>query len=308
MQDGIHKVKEGHVGVYYRGGALLPDITMPGVHVKIPWIDRFEDVQITIQTDQVTDIPCGTSGGVLLMIDKVEVVNRLKIEHVYQTIKNYTIKYDKIWIYDRIHHKINQFCSIHTLQEVYIDLFHTIDEYLIQELQGEFQAWAPGIEIIAIRMTKPTIPDAIKENYEKMEAEKTRLLIAVQTQKVVEKEAETNKKKAIIEAEKLAEVSKIQSERLIEERKSHRRMSEIEDETEIKRQKSLADAEFYQKKTEAEANKYRFTTEYLQSQLYKFVANNTKIYFGNSLKDLFNSGFQNSALLAQKFSNEIKKK
>ncbi len=48
------------------------------------------------------------------MFDRVEVVNRkayfmhemivsrLKVEHVYFTIKNYTIGYDKIWIFDKI--------------------------------------------------------------------------------------------------------------------------------------------------------------------------------------------------------------
>jgi hypothetical protein len=34
------------------------------------------------------DIPCGTSGGVMTYIEKVEVVNRLKKAYVYDTIKN----------------------------------------------------------------------------------------------------------------------------------------------------------------------------------------------------------------------------
>jgi hypothetical protein len=31
-----------------------------------------------------------------------------------------TVHYDRIWIFDKIHHEINQFCSKHSLQEVYI--------------------------------------------------------------------------------------------------------------------------------------------------------------------------------------------
>ena len=72
----------------------------------------------------------GTSGGVVLMFDEVEVVNRLHQSFVYETIKNYTIEYDKTWIFNKIHHELNQFCSIHTLQEVYIDLFDKLDENL----------------------------------------------------------------------------------------------------------------------------------------------------------------------------------
>ena len=34
--------------------------------------------------------------------DKIEVVNRLKKESAWGTIKNYTIDYDKTWIFDKI--------------------------------------------------------------------------------------------------------------------------------------------------------------------------------------------------------------
>lgn len=43
----------------------------------------------------------------MIYFDKIEVVNQLKKELVYQTIKNYTADYDRIWIYDKIHHEIN---------------------------------------------------------------------------------------------------------------------------------------------------------------------------------------------------------
>ena len=42
---------------------------------------------------------------------------------VFDIVKNYTADYDKTLIYNKIHHELNQFCSSHNLQEVYIDLF-----------------------------------------------------------------------------------------------------------------------------------------------------------------------------------------
>jgi len=84
-----------------------------------------------------------------------------------------------------------KFCSAHTLQEVYIDLFGTVDDKLAQELQEDCNKWAPGLEVISIRITKPKIPQVIARNYENMEAEKTKLLIATQTQKVIEKGSST---------------------------------------------------------------------------------------------------------------------
>jgi len=233
-------------------------------------------VQVTVQTDKVTNIPCGTSGGVMLWIDRVEVVNRLKPEYVYDTIKNYTVHYDRIWIFDKIHHEINQFCSRHTLQEVYIDLFHTVDDRLAQALQESCNIWAPGIEIIAIRITKPQIPEGIRANYERMEAEKTRLMVSVEAQKVAQMEAETSKK-----------VATIHLQQLVEEKESQKQMALIEDESYLHHQKALADAEYYQMKRQASANKLKFSKEYLEVERVRAIANNTKVYFGPSIQAMF---------------------
>ena len=60
------------------------------------------------------------------------------------------------------------------------------------------------------------------------EAERTKLLIATEKQKVIEKEAETERKRAIIEAKKQAEVANITYSQMIMEKDSQRKMSEIE--------------------------------------------------------------------------------
>ena len=54
-------------------------------------------------------------------LDKLKLYNIFFL--VYEIVKNYTADYDKTLIFNKIHHELNQFCSIHTLQEVYIDLF-----------------------------------------------------------------------------------------------------------------------------------------------------------------------------------------
>ncbi len=38
----------------------------------------------------------------IILKEKIEVVNRLKKSLAYDTIKNYTIEYDKTWIFDKI--------------------------------------------------------------------------------------------------------------------------------------------------------------------------------------------------------------
>jgi len=225
----LHRIDEGHVGVYYRGGALLKNIANPGFHMMIPLLTTYRSVQTTLQTDEVKNVPCGTSGGVMIYFDRIEVVNILESEAVQDIVKNYTADYDKPLIFDKVHHELNQFCSVHNLQEVYIDLFDQIDENLKNAIQRDLSEMAPGLKVHAVRVTKPKIPEAIRKNYELMEGEKTKLLIATQHQKVVEKEAETDRKRAVIEAEKEAAVAKIQYDRHILEKESVQKMERIDD-------------------------------------------------------------------------------
>lgn len=60
--------------------------------------------------------------------------------------------YDKVWIHDKIHHEINQFCSKHSLQEVVIDKFIEIDEQLMATLQASCDKYSTG----ALREGTPT--------------------------------------------------------------------------------------------------------------------------------------------------------
>ncbi|XP_052533851.1 erlin-1 [Tympanuchus pallidicinctus] len=283
----IHRVEEGHLAVYYRGGALLTSPSGPGYHIMLPFITTFKSVQTTLQTDEVKNVPCGTSGGVMIYIDRIEVVNKLAPYAVYDIVRNYTADYDKTLIFNKIHHELNQFCSAHTLQEVYIELFDQIDENLKLALQKDLNVMAPGLTIQAVRVTKPKIPEAIRRNFELMEAEKTKLLIAAQKQKVVEKEAETDRKKALIEAEKTAQVARIHYQQKIMEKETEKRISEIEDAAFLAREKAKADAEYYTAQKLADSNKLKLTPEYLELMKYQAIAANSKLYFGDSIPSVF---------------------
>ncbi|KAF8763154.1 erlin-2-B-like [Argiope bruennichi] len=283
----LHKIEEGHVGIYYRGGALLKETSTPGFHMMIPFITTYRSIQVTLQTDEVKNVPCGTSGGVMIYFDRIEVVNILTATSVYDIVRNFTADYDKALIFNKVHHELNQFCSVHNLHEVYIDLFDQIDENLKTALQKDLNNMAPGLFIQAVRVTKPKIPETIRKNYELMEGEKTKLLIAVQRQKVVEKDAETERKKAVIEAQKNAEVAKIQYEQKIMEKESLKKMSLLEDEMAFSRAKTRAESEAYYKKQLAEGNKLLLTPEYLELKKLEAISQNSKIYFGTDIPTMF---------------------
>lgn len=283
IPTGLHRVDEGYVGVYHRGGALLGSFTLPGFHLQIPLLTRVSQVQVTLQTDKVTNIPCGTSGGVLIHFGNIEVVNRLRTDHVIETVRKYGPQYDRMWIFDKIHHEINQFCSSHTLQEVYIDLFDTLDESLQLALQRDCDKWETGIEIIATRVTKPRIPDNIARAYEAMEIEKVRLLIETQRQKVIEEEAETERLRAMIQADKEAEVSEITMQIALLEKMAQQTKQSLGDEMVFVREKCLADAQSYQQTKLAEANNIMFTPEFLQLETYKALQAAPKVFYGKDL-------------------------
>lgn len=72
-------------------------------------------------------------------------------------------------------------------------------------------------------------------------------MIAVEHQKVVEKEAETERKRATIEALKSSEVSLIHMEKEIETKMSLQKIKTIEDQMKKDTVKSETDAFFYKK-------------------------------------------------------------
>ena len=100
------------------------------------------------------------------LLERLVVINWFNQSPVYDIVKNYTADYDRTLIYNKIHHELNQFCSVHSLQEVYIDLFDQIDENLKRALQSDLNELAPGLHIHSVRVTKPKIPETIRKNYE----------------------------------------------------------------------------------------------------------------------------------------------
>ncbi|KAI9111461.1 hypothetical protein K1719_017151 [Acacia pycnantha] len=206
----MHQVPEGHVGVYWRGG----------FQVKMPFITQYVPIQVTLQIYVVPDIQCVTKDGVKISFKNI------KKEYVHETLLNYGLHYDKTWIHDKIHHHIIQLCTSHSFQEVYINKFVQIGEEVKEALQVDCTRYAPGIEIIGVHVIKPDIPDRIRRNFEQLEEERIKVLIAVE-KKVVEKEAEISKKMAISETEKNAKVSKILMEQTLWENEGFRRRKKL---------------------------------------------------------------------------------
>jgi len=372
---GTHTIQEGYVGVVYRFGSLSDQILDPGLHLLIPLITTVYQVQTTIQTDYIRDVPCGTNSGVNIKFDKIEVVNQLEKKSVYETIKNYTVDYDKTLIFDKINHEMNQFCSKHTLQQVYIEQFDKLDEILTETLQASLDVYAPGVTIRNIRLSKPIVPPEVEKNYKEIVVYQTEMLKAKtesernlqmvqlenirslerlkssQEQTMAQLKSDQEKKLAEIEAnknhklaetrasheKKLAEIETSKNQTLSETSASHeKKLAEIEtmknqslaqifadekkkleeirtlmeidkktferdiavkkgeldlqkriDEIERIRSMNLIDIQHYDNMKYAESQNKLMTREYVLVEMAKHLANNTKVFYGDSLPKLF---------------------
>lgn len=258
---------------------MLDSVVGPGLHLHAPGITRMVDINVRLQTDVIRNVPCGTKDGILSEFDRVEVVNTLERQRAHAVVKAYGVDYDRVWIHDKVHHEINQFCSNKTLREVYVDDFASLDELLKLALQTDLDAHVEGVVIMAVRMTKPTVPASIRQNYEAMEEQRTAALVAQRTHEVVEQELETERTRIVSAANRRAEESRIQTEMEAQQKRAQAETKAYED-------KLAAESKRYSVEQEAAANEALLTDAYLRLQETRVWERNTKAYFGESIPRL----------------------
>ena len=90
---------------------------------KIEVVNRLDRTHVQVPTPP--SLPCHSLVRLrlLLPLPPLPPPPSLARALVQETIRQYGVNYDKTWIYDKIHHEINQFCSAHTLEEACISLY-----------------------------------------------------------------------------------------------------------------------------------------------------------------------------------------
>ena len=129
-----------------------------------------------------------------------------------------------------------------------------------------------------------------------MKVQWTEQLVAVQQQKTEAIKKETEKIRAIADAEKNKAVLEIKIAEKLIEKEGERNISEINNLILTARERTVVDVKKYKTMTEAEANTRLLTKEYVQLETAKHLANNTKLYFSGDQSML-------GGLLARIFPN-----
>ena len=69
----LQSVKQGHVGVYFKYGALMDDLTQPGVHWMQPFVTEVVALRLTPETKTMGPMVCTTRDGVRNVFRDVQV-------------------------------------------------------------------------------------------------------------------------------------------------------------------------------------------------------------------------------------------
>lgn len=277
-----HTVNEGNVGIYYRLGKLQTDISDSGTHLRLPWpVTSTSSVQITPQTDSIYNVKCGAGDGTQLQFEQVDIGNYLKKDYIYRTIKRFGENYDDYLVKDKVRAQINVICSGLTSQEIYIDKYDTLDDMLLKYLQ-EYNDNEPesGVVVQFVRMSKPTLPKQLQDNYDKIANEKTALKVAEEEARRLEQEHKNKLMVAEAEAERRRVVAEKENIIKIEKKKSEEHQASIENRIHKERERTRADAIFTIKQKEAEGNRLLHTQEFIEVEKSKSILNNAKHYFG----------------------------
>ena len=276
----LHKIDEGNVGVYYKNGALLEAFSYPGVHYMAPFITDVHQVYIRSETATLNRIVSVTKDGIQNTFDDIQVITSVKEKKLHFMLKNYGRDFKKALIYDRIKEELKIFCASSTIDEVYNTKFLEIVDSVKQNVMESIERLGEGgVQLLNLVIPKPDIPNDIANNYKAVKVQWTEQLVATQQQKTETIKKETEKLRAIADAERNKAVLEIKIQEKILEKEGDANISSINNEILRLSEQNLANISKFKILSEAEANKELYTREFIQYNTARHLANNTKYYF-----------------------------
>ncbi|CAD7695088.1 unnamed protein product [Ostreobium quekettii] len=278
----LHVVPQGHVCLYFRFGMLMPRISEPGMRMRLPVVDVCEYISFRMQALPVGNLSCTTRGGTSVLFDRTEVLFQLEKSRIHETVLNYGTKYYLTMIKDKLRQEIGVLCSKLTLQELYMEKTFELPTLLQDVLTSYFAENAPGIVHLGVHISGPIIPDRLRQQFEALDEERTKVLIAQEKVKVQELELEMLKRKAVTEAEIEVEKGEIVTQRWRAQGDVTREQHALENEIFLSQEKAKAEALRIRGEAEAKVNSMKLTPEYLQLAALQALGSNSKWFLGHN--------------------------
>lgn len=107
----------------------------------------------------------------------------------------------------------------------------------------------------------------------------TEQLVAQQRQKTEKIRKETDLTLALLDAEREKQVLAIELDKEILRKEGEKKQSSLQNDIVREREQSVADVEAYKKTKAAEANQELYSEKYVQLEMARALANNTKFFF-----------------------------
>merc|ERR1711983_543855 len=256
MAHSLHHIDEGHVGVYFKYGALGNSVGHPGLNTMTPWVSTYEQITVRPLKDDVNSFSAVTKDAIQIQFHDVEVISSVPQEHVLWLVKKFGVNFRTVLVFDRLREEVKKYAFSHDIDDVYNERFLEMSELVIEET-----------------------PKDIAANYQKVKVEWTEKLVAEKEQEKIQVRKETEELKAIADANRLKAVKKIDIEKQILQKEAEKNISAIENERYRLEEENKADVLKYKKEKEAEGNKLVFTDEYLKIHMSQVFSNNSKLYF-----------------------------
>jgi len=285
--DSYHKIHEGNVGIYFRHGALRDKVTEPGVHFLLPFIEDFKEVKIRPETFAIEPVLAITKDGIENTFREITAITTVRKDKLVFMAKKFGLEFKKSLVFDRIKEDLRIFCANHTIDEVYNTMFLDIVANVKSNVKSSIHRLGEdGIEILNLVIPKPEIPPDIAHNYKQVKVQWTEQLVATQQQKTEKIKKETELMKAVADAERQKAVLEITIQERIIEKEGAKNVSLINNEIKKAAENNEADIAKYKLEKEAEANAALYTDKYIQLNLAKSLANNTKFYFSGEQSEI----------------------
>ena len=245
--DSIHTIEEGNVGIYFVQGALGSDYTTPGVHWSIPFVTTIEEITIRPQTETLEPISTVTKDGIQNTFHNIQVLSNVEIGSLIDLIRKFGMNFRHALIYDRVSEELRTFCANSTIDEVrilqlsllvslfenvYFQVYNTkfldiVSQVKIQVEKSITRLGMNGIKILNLVIPKPDIPRDIAANYKAVKVQWTDQLVAKQRQITEKIRKETESIKAMLDAEREKNVTKITLEKALLQKENEKMINDL---------------------------------------------------------------------------------
>ena len=281
LGNSAHKIMEGTVGIYFRGGALQETVNNPGIHFTVPFITEVKRIKIRPRTDTLKPITAVTKDGIQNTFNNVEVISDVNPMKVVALVRKYGLEFHKTLVFDRIFEEIRILCAANDIDAIYSKQFLEMVSHVTNKTKKTISKLGEGgITIYHLTIPKPDIPPDIAANYKEVKVQWTAQLVAKQQQQTEEIRKKTEEMKAVADANRTKIVEQITIQKKILQWTLEDSATTPGNQIHKDREENKANIENYSKRKLADANSLLFKNPgYVQLEMAKSLPTNTKFIF-----------------------------